>query len=1570
MPGGIVHLDADAFFASVEQAADSRLRGRPVAVGGEKRGIIASASYEARKFGIYTPMPTVLARRLCPKLILLPGDFEKYERFSRWMFSYAYDFTPDVEVASIDEGYFDLKGVRRPPVEVAQVIREAIRQALKISVSEGIAANKLVSQVASKLNKPAAFLEVPAGREAGFLAPLPNRWLPGVGPKLADRLNAAGLARIAQVAATPLDLLEALVGGGAPALSRFARGLDDRPVVPAREPAKSFGQQETFAADVADEEYVAATLLRMADHLFAKVRAEGKSIRTLTVKVRYNDMAEDQCAESLAEPTNVETEVYGRVRSLLQRAWKRRVSLRLVSLKLSNLYDGRFSGELALEAGDGKAEDRRRLAQAVDLLREKYGRMALLRGHDFQLREAPGAGPGRGTAGKSAPCVSGGSQNPRRKSSVRMALQLTPIPLAVRSYYSFLNSTLAIADIVALARRHELPAIGLADLGNLHGAPEFARQAREAGLQPLVGAEVRVEGRPLLLYVENRRGYANLCRLLSDKSEIRNPKLETNSNDQKEENLEAGAFSVAGGAIDIEFARLAKFAEGLVAIGRDSRLAGLFPGRFYQAVYSPEEAERWATEAKVPGVAVLPAHYATPAERWKFDVVQSIRTRTLLKQSHPDKWTGGDHHFRGPAEMRALFGRHPRLMEGTRDVAERCRGFEFPFGKPQFPAYAPLDGATPGVFFRRLVMEGLRRRYPDRWQKVLPQIEEELAIIAEVGYEDYFLVVWDLLQECRRRGIEWLTRGSAADSLVCYCLEISSVCPIRFDLYFRRFLNRERMALNKLPDIDVDFAHDRRDDVVALLFEKYGPEHCAVVGGFSTYQARGAVGDVGKVLGLSEHQVRRFTEHFPWGRAKNLLQLLRENQECRDLPLHEEPYRSALQMAEFLDGFPRYPKMHPCGVVLSRQPMGELTPVFRAPKGWLVTHYDMDAVEAIGLVKIDVLAQGGLAVMRDVRSALAARGLEVDWEKFAVKPGHAIRAASNGLVFAGKAIVPSAVSFPLTPSLSLGEREGFSAVLGTNASTSGLDRNSPNQMASANSPLDPWTDPAVWEMIANGGSRAVHHLESPAMIGLCRQCNVREMDGLVGIVSVIRPGAANEQKKRRFIRRYQGMEPVEYPHPSLEACLKGTFGLVVYEEHVLQICEAFAGLPAGKADLLRRALGKEKVETIREIGGEFYAAARRRGRSEETIAEVWKLVLGFAGYAFCKAHSAAYAVEAYQSAWLKRYFPVEFMAAVLSNGKGFYDPLVYVLECHRLGLRMLPPWVNEPGPAFLPKPDLGAIRVPVARIKGLTRAVLERLLAERARGEFVSLRDFCLRVAPTPEEMDLLIRAGALDGFGLSRTRQFWEARLLRRAGALEAATGQGWLIPPPGAERLAQAPLEEPSRQQRLEWEAELLGFTASGHPLELFGHIAWDTYCPVSRLGEFLGQEVVTCGLVIEQRLFHQVTGEPMKFLTLADWTGIVETELFAPTYRRHGLATVRYPVLEIAATVEPFENGRGFTLRVQRAGQPREWDAIRHQPGDHAGHTRRQSQLTAQSPGGNTQSVTVREVLPLPPWGERAG
>ena len=762
-----------------------------------------------------------------------------------------------------------------------------------------------------------------------------------------------------------------------------------------------------------------------------------------------------------------------------------------------------------------------------------------------------------------------------------------------------------------------------------------------------------------------------------------------------------------------------------------------------------------------------------------------------------------------------------------------------------------------------------------------PQLREELSIIAEVGYEEYFLTVWHLLQECAALGIGWITRGSAADSLVCYALGISNVCPIRFELYFKRFLNRDRMALQKLPDIDIDFAHDRKDDVVRLLLDRYGPDHAAIVGGFNTFQARSAFGDVAKVLGVAENEIRRLTEHMPWTDARHAADAVALSRECDHSAWQEEPLRTALLMAGMLDDFPRYAKMHPCGVVLSRDPIRSLTPTFISGKGWPTTHFNMDAVEAVGLIKLDILAQGGLAVLRDTQIALSQKSFPTDSEN---------------------------------PQIGSEKICGFSESAGNILDLNSLEV---GQLGGTENPpreghIEPWSDPGVWNMIATGNARGVHHIESPAMTSLACMADVRDIDRLVAIVSVIRPGAANGLKKAQFARRAQGLEKVEYTHESLAGVLRSTFGVVAYEEHILQICEAFAGLAPGRADVLRRALVKQDMKKVAEIRLEFIAAARARLHDETIIEKVWHLVAGFQGYAFCRAHSTAYAVEAYQGAYAKHYHPAEFMAAVLSNGKGFYPALVYTLECRRLGIGFLSPDVNAFTAAFTV--ENGSIRVPLRCIKDLSETTLTRWRQNHA--PFTSIRDFISQVRPEAHEALNLIRCGAFDSLGDTRTEQFWHCLHSAR----DVGHGDDWLFRDNVEKTIRAQFRQEPTDLQKLQDETELLGYTVSGHPLDLHPQIDWRTYCPIADLHRYPNQTVTVCGLIIVSRHHMQQNGQPMKFISICDYTGIVECEIFAAAYRSYGINTVRYPVVQVTAQVKPFDNYQGFTLEVRRIERTR--------------------------------------------------
>jgi DNA-directed DNA polymerase III PolC len=1364
----IVHLDADAFFASVEQAADSKLRGKAMAVGGQRRGIIASASYEARKMGVYTPMPTARARQICPKLIVVPGDYGKYEQFSKFMFSFAGDYTPTIEVGGLDEGYLDLTANRnRKAVDAAAELRKTIHDVLKIGVSFGIGQNKLVAQIASKLHKPHAFREVSTGSERQFLNPLVNRWLPGVGPKVGTTLDAAGLTRIEQIAATPPDMLSMFVGSMAPQLVRYARGEDDRPVIAEADEAKSYGEQQTFGEDVTDEVFLRATLRQMADRLMAKVREDGKAVRTVAVTIKYNDFDTNQRSQSLDEPTDLASDLYSLCDHLLARAWERRVSLRMVLLRLSQVYEALPALELPLSETEVSRTTQSRVAGVIDDLRTRFGPGIIMHGHDLWLSRRDGKPRSDLRKRPSRAAVPAIRQAPSAGSTV---------PLGAKSYYSFLDSLMSPSDIVAFAAERGSPAVAITD-PNLHGAVEFYVRAKEAGIKPIIGAELTIhrgnQARRVSAYVENSEGYSNLCRLLSQ-------------------------------------------------------------ARIAEQDYADQRT----------GLCVLPSGTTNPEWRYKepkqsrdFQIVGSIRTLTLLNEAHPAKRVG-DFSFQ-PGRLSAD---EAKAVEG---LVDRCN-FDFEINTLRFPRWSPPDGSSPAAFLRRIAFEGLHRRYRPPNAKQVAQLETELKMIATCGYDEYFLTVWDLLQDVREAGIDWICRGSAADSLTIYCLGISNFCPVRFEMYFQRFLNEERMKLNKLPDIDLDFPWDKRDQVAQMVFDKYGKEHAAIVGGFSTFQGRSALAEVGKVLGISDRDIRRVTEHIPHMGAAGIKEALDSGIESRGTVYSDEPYTTAMKLAAILDGFPRYPKMHPCGVVISRDPIRDISPTFPSAKNpaWPVTHYNMESCEQVGLIKLDLLSQAGLSVMRDTVGSLKEKGIPVDL-----------------------------------------------------------------------SSLEPWDDPQVWDMISRGEARSVHHIESPAMCSLSKACQPQNIDVLVAIVSVIRPGAANGGRKASFAARACGIEPTEYVHPSLEQCLGSTYGVMAYEEHVPQICEAFAGMTPGRADVLRRALAKDKAKVIAEMKIEFTQSANGIRRTPGEIADVWELLTDFSGYSFNRAHSTAYALEAYESAFLKRYHPAEFIAKVLTHERGFYSALAYSVEARRLGLSFLPPDVNASSSQF--HVEGCAIRVPIWKVKDLTQNTLIRIDQVKRRAPFLSLRDFCLRSGASAAEMENLIRIGAFDNFGDGRPEQVWQARQISqwpREGA------QGILFRADSTLTLPDVTLSEPTALDRLKAEMELLGFTVGAHPLDLYPEAPLAT--SIIALGNHLGQVVTIIGMVIADRVFSQANGDPMKFITICDRTGIVETELFASQYRWFGLQTVRYPMIKVAGKVVPLANGKGFAfelIRIDPAAPP---------------------------------------------------
>lgn len=1037
-------------------------------------------------------------------------------------------------------------------------------------------------------------------------------------------------------------------------------------------------------------------------------------------------------------------------------------------------------------------------------------------------------------------------------------------------FHSFYGSLLSPRELAELAYRLGYRTVGIADMGGFWGAVEFSQACQQMEMQPVFGCRLRVERLgEIQLTVKNVDGYQVLSRYLSLWQ-------------MQGKRVPLAAFQFFwrefGGHFHLSVRPMpsrdaAPQTSDWVVWKRtwDLCVEQLGPELWIELQWNTareQELQRrvyrelsWLTDRWV----VMSGARCVTREQWKIlRVLQAIGTLTRIKQAHPDKLIPGDYAFVAVEALRHRFGKVPRVLAQTRKFAEAC-DFDFTFGKLWLPHVRASRGEQaasngnewlmvaeePGEYggglkdwsdepnerdFRQLkylclrgiVLRYVKEHYPWRNKpsraELLERIQRELALIRETGYAGYFLIFYDIVLACQERNIPMLARGSAAGSLVCYSLGVSNVCPFRFGLNFERFLNRERLKHSKLPDIDLDLPWDRRDEVLEYVYKKYGADHVAMIGGFSTFKSRAAIADVAKTMGVSENEARHMTRYMPYNGMADMLYKRKEHQENKHLE-HEERFEDILKIALCLDGLPRHPMMHPCGIVIADRPLTDFMPLLSSHKGFMMTQMSMQPVEDLGLLKLDLLGQAGLSVIRDT------------CENLREEPG----------VFAP------------------------------------LDR------------ID-YYDAEIYGMMARGEARGVFHIESPAMTSLLKLCRCADIDCLVGVVSVIRPGAANEDKKTLFARRYLGLEEPTYAHPDLEPILKDCFGLMVYEEHILLVSHHWAGMDLGRADLLRRILIKKlKGRDLLDLKEEFYACARERERDEDAIEIVWKLLSEFSGYMFNKAHGAAYAVEAFQGAYLKKHYPGYFLTAVLQSGRGFYSALVYMLELLRRGYRFEPPDVTRPVFSFWFREDV--VLYPLSRIKGLSRKFLDGWQLELEKRPFRDWDDFLVRVLPDGADLLLLAKSGALHSFFENRYEAVWWAKHYRR----DAYAGRSErLLEPERVKDPFPFQAEEPEVFAR--WEVELLGYpiTVSPFALWLEGINRMSTVS-ITQLDEYVGREVEIVGVIVAVRNFIAVNGKAMKFVSIADETGVAEVTLFPQAYQRMAYVVSRSRAIRVRVLVE---------------------------------------------------------------------
>jgi len=894
------------------------------------------------------------------------------------------------------------------------------------------------------------------------------------------------------------------------------------------------------------------------------------------------------------------------------------------------------------------------------------------------------------------------------------------------------------------------------------------------------------------------------------------------------------------------------------------------------------EAERIGRELGVPLVATNNVHFLRPEEHLHHRTMNAIRTGGLLTTVQAPEITSGEAWFKSAAEMQRLFPDHPEVLRATLEIAERCN-LQLALGKLIFPEFPVPEGESPFSYLWKLSFDGARKLYRPLRPPVLSRLTHELEVIEKLNLAPYFLLVWDIVEEARRRGIPAVARGSAASSMVTYCLGISRVCPLRWGLYFERFLNVQR---GDCPDIDIDICGARRDELLDYVYERWGEEHVAMIGSFITMHARLAVREVAKVFGVPPGEVNRFTKRLPHRPVREILQAIRNLPECRNLPVNDDPWKTILQVALRLDDAPRHMGIHPCGTVISARPLTRLTPLERATKGIVVTQYDMNAIEALGLIKMDLLGQRGFTTMALALDNIEKKTKEVE-EKSSIAPDGATPCPK-----------PREIDFDAIPE----------------------------------------NDPATCDVIAAGRTMGVFQIESPAMRGILRTMQARTLDKIAQALALIRPGAAEYGSKELFLKRLRGpftaegkQEEIRYAHPALEDILGDTLGVCIFQEQVMQISQALGSMSLAEADLVRRSSAKFSGQRERErLRGKFLKAAEQIGLDGAEREETWMMVEKFAGFGFCKAHAATYADISYRMTYLKTHHTAEFLAAMCSAGAGFYHVSAYVEEAKRWGIEVRLPSVNHSRMEYTAETRADgrrALRVGLMQVKGLRLETIMAILRTREKsGAFRSLEDFLWRVPVERDEIEALIKCGAFDHLGdevraTTRPAMLWRWNLLQREkqkGGPRLRAGFA-CSPPPSAplrasgmteslfggtpdeeasEALEGMPTAEYTQEQKLRYEREILEVCVSGHPLDFLPRNAevWS-----DELEKLRGKRVALCGWVVTYRHVGAKNYRNMMFVTLEDQRGVYEAVLFPEAYEKYGGLVFETRALRVTGRVE---------------------------------------------------------------------
>ncbi len=1002
------------------------------------------------------------------------------------------------------------------------------------------------------------------------------------------------------------------------------------------------------------------------------------------------------------------------------------------------------------------------------------------------------------------------------------------VHLHVHSPFSFLDGAARIEDLVAAAVELDMPALAVTDHDNLSAAVRFHRLAEKAGVKPILGAEVTLEGGwHLTLLAQDERGYANLCRILTQ-AHLSQPRLKPAASPAALRAHRDGLLALSGcrrGEVPSLILR-GRFREAEEAARRCRDIFGR--GSFFlelQNLALPgtralnAHLAELGTHLGIPLAATNNVHHLRREDFAIHDVLTCARTLTRLDDVHPERPLNAQRFFRSPREMAEAFRDYPQALETTARIAESCRPALRP-GRYRFPNYPTPPGETAAGMLRRLAEQGARRLYRPLTREVMRRLRHELSVIHRLHFEDYFLAVWDLIRFARGRSIRYAGRGSAADSLVAYCLGITRVDPIARGLLFARFLSLERAAP---PDIDIDFQAERRDEVTEYVISRYGREHVAAVAAYNTFQARSAVRDLGKALGLPEEDIEALARRLPYLPADAIAPALAQVPELRDGRLHRSRYQLLLEVCRAVAGFPRHLSTHLGGLVITGDPITDISPLQMAAKGVPVIQFDKDDVEDLGLVKLDLLCLRMLSAVEQSVTSIKERDPGFDYDSI------------------------------------------------------------------------PQDDPAAYRLISSTETVGMFQLESPAQRALHARLQPDRFEDLVASVALIRPGPVQANMVDPYLERRAGRRPVSYLHPALERILAKTYGVVLFQEQVIEIATEIAGFTPGEADQLRRTMTHHRSwEEMERIGHLFLQKALARGVEEGVAREIFSYIRAYAGYGFCEAHAAAFADTAYKTAYLLAHHPADFYAALLSHQPmGFYPPNTLIWEAKRKGIRVLPPDINHSQARFTV--EKGAIRVGLMQVRGMGNGALNAILRARKQGPFRSLADFRRRARVDRDQTVDLILCGAFDSLCGNRRQALWELECRP-----EDVSGRPRL-PLPAAAPVGVVPDFSPEEKWR--HQVSILGLALDHHPISLMrGRLRKQGVLTTAaaRRGR-AGQQVSVAGVVIRPHRPPTRSDRTVVFFTLEDETGLLDVTVFESIYQKCGGPIFTHPAVLVTGRLD---------------------------------------------------------------------